>query len=457
MRASVVVPTYNMANELAWSLEFLAQQELEPGTSIETLVVDDGSNDTTVEVVRHFASSLDIKYLHRPRDDESCRARARNLGLQAAMGALCILLDSGVIIEPTFVRDVLRRYRADPNRVWIHPILGLFATNLPFERAELSPATLRERFASLASEEEWADIREPLFASVDDDLARLPAPWGLGWTCALSVPRSRALEVGGFDETFQGWGAEDIDFSYRLWRAGAAFAVSRDALCLHIPHGGSLSSARKAEHRRNQLALHRRDYALETELNVLLGSIGCNIFASRLQRLAALSLVPRQGRELLTLLDGERMGTLAVVDAVLTDAALRSLTAATVFVNNERDLAAALRRVPDGVEVVRSFCCETPYPDNAFGTILLGDALRLFPTPLQLAQLRECARIAGRVLLLCTRGEEPTDRRARYRECDGWRWSSEAELHALAERAGWRLRVAKDTPRAALFRLEHIG
>ena len=53
----------------------------------------------------------------------------------------------------------------------------------------------------------------------------LPAiPYSHRWDyCAsnnLSVRRKHVLEVGCWDESFVGWGEEDIDFAYRLYMHG---------------------------------------------------------------------------------------------------------------------------------------------------------------------------------------------------------------------------------------------
>src|SRR6185437_5928269 len=41
--------------------------------------------------------------------------------------------------------------------------------------------------------------------------------------------------VGGFDESFCGWGAEDLELGYRLFHAGQHFVVSRRAWSIEIP------------------------------------------------------------------------------------------------------------------------------------------------------------------------------------------------------------------------------
>jgi hypothetical protein len=61
-------------------------------------------------------------------------------------------------------------------------------------------------------------------------------PWYLYWTGNCAVPADRFREVGGFDEEFQSYGAEDVDLGFRLSRLGMPFALSREAWSVDTPH-----------------------------------------------------------------------------------------------------------------------------------------------------------------------------------------------------------------------------
>ena len=65
--------------------------------------------------------------------------------------------------------------------------------------------------------------------------------WPSFFTGNASVAHDLLVEVGGFDETLQCWGLEDIDLAYRLERAGARFWHTPRAKVQHlIPrHRGS--------------------------------------------------------------------------------------------------------------------------------------------------------------------------------------------------------------------------
>jgi len=91
-RVSVLIPAYNSSKTIIRALSSVAIQTLQP---IEVIVVDDGSTDTTVSLVKEFSRNLRPASLrlitlgvnHGP-------AYARNVAWDATSGNLLALLDS---------------------------------------------------------------------------------------------------------------------------------------------------------------------------------------------------------------------------------------------------------------------------------------------------------------------------------------------------------------------------
>ena len=81
---SVVIPCYNHAQFLADAIRSIA-----PGTrTVEIIVVDDGSEDTSAEVARAFRH---VRYVRQPNLG---LAAARNRGLREARGLFVVFLDA---------------------------------------------------------------------------------------------------------------------------------------------------------------------------------------------------------------------------------------------------------------------------------------------------------------------------------------------------------------------------
>src|SRR5690625_790602 len=92
---SVIIPTYNRANELVMAVECVLNQHYQP---VQLIVVDDGSTDDTKEKMIHFPQ---VEYILQ---EHSGQAAARNTGLERAkrslitLGYATVLLNDGSIL-----------------------------------------------------------------------------------------------------------------------------------------------------------------------------------------------------------------------------------------------------------------------------------------------------------------------------------------------------------------------
>ncbi len=84
---SVVIPTYNRSDYIVETIESVLSQEY---SSLEIIVIDDGSTDGTREIVKNRFGS-DVQYIWQ---ENSERGASRNHGLRLARGELISFLDS---------------------------------------------------------------------------------------------------------------------------------------------------------------------------------------------------------------------------------------------------------------------------------------------------------------------------------------------------------------------------
>jgi len=89
---SVLIPTYNSEKTIARAISSVLAQTLRP---IEVIVVDDGSTDGTVSIVKSLCSYLKPGILKLIELGSNCGVyHARNVGWDAATGEFLALLDS---------------------------------------------------------------------------------------------------------------------------------------------------------------------------------------------------------------------------------------------------------------------------------------------------------------------------------------------------------------------------
>lgn len=238
-RVSVVIPTYNRAAELQGTLSSLAEQTL-ASSAYEVIVADDGSTDSTYDVVRSFGGKVALKYFHQ--EDLGARAGvARNAGARMAAAPLLVFMDSGTLAGPRFLAGHLAEHADAAAAGESAAVIGYTYGYRPFDPTPgladaletLAPQDLWQRYHDDPS---FQDCRHPEFASAGYDVHALPLPWIMFWTMNVSVGAAEFWRAGGFDETFQGWGAEDLDLGFRLYRQGARFRLGRDAWAIETPH-----------------------------------------------------------------------------------------------------------------------------------------------------------------------------------------------------------------------------
>lgn len=113
-QVSVIIPAYNSADYIGAALKSVFSQTF---TDYEVIVIDDGSTDTTANIVKTFPG---VKYLSQ---DHKGPAAARNLGLTKSSAPLIAFLDA----DDQWMDDKLEIQTRYMNS---HPDVGLLYSDL---------------------------------------------------------------------------------------------------------------------------------------------------------------------------------------------------------------------------------------------------------------------------------------------------------------------------------------
>ena len=105
---SVIVPVYNRPNEVDELLDSLSKQTYK---DFETIIVEDGSSIKCDEIVQKYSQSIDVKYFYK---DNSGPGQTRNYGSEKSTGEYLIILDSDVILPPTYLETVYQELQSSP-------------------------------------------------------------------------------------------------------------------------------------------------------------------------------------------------------------------------------------------------------------------------------------------------------------------------------------------------------
>lgn len=105
---SFIIPVYNRPNEIRELLESLSNQTF--AKPFEIVIVEDGSQQTSEDIVRLYEEQLNISYLFKPN---SGPGDSRNYGMRKAKGDYFILLDSDCMLPPSYLQKVAESLNKD--------------------------------------------------------------------------------------------------------------------------------------------------------------------------------------------------------------------------------------------------------------------------------------------------------------------------------------------------------
>jgi GT2 family glycosyltransferase len=397
-RITVVIPTYNHAALLARSLDSLAAQEFPP-EELEVVVSDDGSTDDTREVTLAYRDRLAVRY-HFQEDLGARRATARNAGARLARAPVLAFLDDGLLPCRGWVRAHLEAQRTRCAVMgYCHPLEPELVDGRLDDVWWLPPEQIRER---LGTDRRFRDGRHYEFAMVDSDLGRLAVPWWLFWSGNISVRAEDYWRVGGFDEDYQTWGSEDVEFGYRLGRHGLPFVLARDAWAVELPHPPAIDQ--EATTTANTQALLDKHQAPLVEMAVFVALVGPRVRVERACR--ALLACARQARAVDVLPELEKAtGSLPSGGAPRRVAVFGCGGAAPASWAHDGHAYTLLEFDPDLLGALRGGGHQTRYaiglrtglPDAAFDLVVITSRLRELWRPLGGYLLDEARRIGREV------------------------------------------------------------
>lgn len=207
LELSVVIPTYNRLDTLRHVIPALLRSDRRPDT-FEILVADSLSTDGTAPFLAGIAGEhRNVRHLPGPYTG---RAMARNAGIAAARGEVVLFTDADIIASPDLLSQHLAHHR-DGAAIAVVGMEVQVNSLADYERRRAHPAE-----------------RNPLHPS-----SRTRLSWLYFLTGNASVRRADLERVGGFDESFTGYGHEDLELGYRLEAAGIRIVYEPRAVNYH--------------------------------------------------------------------------------------------------------------------------------------------------------------------------------------------------------------------------------
>ncbi len=195
MESSVVIPAYNAEDTITSLIKACLNQSVRT----EVIVVDDGSTDSTADVVKKYP----IKYVYQ---ENAGPAKARNSGWSIASGDIICFTDSDCVPEKDWIRKIVSKYISDD----VGGVGGSYdIANKGFLLAECIHEEIIQRHLNIPAEADY-----------------------LG-SFNVSYRRRVLEEVGGFNPSFKHASGEDNDLSYRIKKTGYKLIFDADIKVAH--------------------------------------------------------------------------------------------------------------------------------------------------------------------------------------------------------------------------------
>lgn len=215
-RIAVLIPAWNQIDELKQCLDSFSCDNY---TNYEVIVVNNGTDDNTSEVIRRDYSWVTL--IEEGFNLGFCKAN--NIGLRYCSKNnfdYVILLNADTKVLPGFIGGLVRIMREDP-KIGIAGAKNLLMDNPSFMWGQYGKVT-------------WGPMLSKIVGRFEPDRNLKEPPRDVDWViCNGCIISRAALEaVGEFDEIF--WQCnEDVDLSYRIREAGFRIIYADTVAILH--------------------------------------------------------------------------------------------------------------------------------------------------------------------------------------------------------------------------------
>lgn len=225
MDLSIVIVTYNSAEVLGECLHAIG-----PALRESVLVVDNGSADATVAIAHsHGARVVEL-------GRNTGFAAAANHGAEQATGQTLCFLNPDTLPEPGLFAAGIEALRLRPGDCAVPRLVGMGKAIVEGRQ----PGYTRRRLLTDMLKANYGISMGPSSGTP----ATRPPPWHWPLGTCLFISRARFQELGGFDTRYFMY-MEDVDFGWRLHRAGGTVIPIDTTLVHHGAKGTSVPCTRQ--------------------------------------------------------------------------------------------------------------------------------------------------------------------------------------------------------------------
>ena len=217
---SIVLITYNSRSYIQACLDSIFRQDV---NDVEVIVVDNASTDGT----REFVQTMYAQAKLIANSANLGASKARNQGIECAVGEWVLTLDSDVVLGDGFLQEFLLAPRE------LSDDIGMVQTNI----LNIDGKTIHSQGIYLSVIRRFFDLnRGKPQDFVDPEAKRILGPCSAAAFYRRSMLEELKEPTGYFDERFF-FLVEDVDLAWRARRAGWKVVLCRQLTCFHTGNG----------------------------------------------------------------------------------------------------------------------------------------------------------------------------------------------------------------------------
>ena len=215
--ATILIVNWDGKHLLAECLPSVIEAVNYAGGCHEILVVDNGSTDGSLELLRTEFPSVRILAL----DKNYGYSGGNNRGMVQAATDIVVLLNNDMIVDRGFLKPLLAGF-SDPA---VFAVTSQIFFQDPTQRREETGKT-RARF-----ERGFFNLWHDEIGAQEQTRNDIPVFWAGGGSCAID--RNKFFAIGGFDPLYEPFYLEDTDLSYQAWKRGWKCLLAPESRVVH--------------------------------------------------------------------------------------------------------------------------------------------------------------------------------------------------------------------------------
>ena len=225
---SVITTCYGRNRHLYNLLSSLANGSVLPA---EIIIVNDDAD--AKRLAQYPLNIIQIATTHNAHNantgfDIGCN---RNLGAVKASYEALIFLDVDCVVEPVFIENLYAKLQVYPKallmgqpRYLTRPLTDIEAIQL--QQGDLTADYLDE----LSVFNPYRDNFESKKTTSQMTTFKQTQDYGAFWSLCFAIMRRQFEQIGGFDTSYVGYGAEDTDFAFVARTLGIDFYLTNDVI-----------------------------------------------------------------------------------------------------------------------------------------------------------------------------------------------------------------------------------